>query len=77
MLTFVEDIVTVELPVVFPIGKDRPILFTAFACADVLLTLDRADFGTLLGTAFYGLRILPPSEFLEQERSAGRLVAPV
>jgi hypothetical protein len=38
----------------------RPILFSALATADVLLTLDRADFGRLLGAQFYGLAIMTP-----------------
>jgi hypothetical protein len=48
-------------------------LFTAAAWADVLLTLDRHDFGDLLGGAFYGLAILKPGDFLKRERGAGRL----
>jgi hypothetical protein len=39
----------------------------------VLLTLDKADFTDGLGRSFYGLRVLLPYEFLEQERAAGRL----
>ncbi|MCE9631490.1 MAG: hypothetical protein K8S94_12355 [Planctomycetia bacterium] len=35
---------TIDKPAVFPVEKDRPILFSALASADVLLTLDRADF---------------------------------
>jgi len=68
-----EDVLTLDRPVVFEAAKDRPILFGAFAWADVLLTLDSADFGELLGKTFYGLRVLKPGIFLEQERSAGRL----
>jgi hypothetical protein len=43
------------------------------AWADVLLTLDRGDFETLLGTSFYGLPILTPGAFLRRERDSGRL----
>jgi hypothetical protein len=39
----------------------------------VLLTLDRSDFGALLGGTFYGLDILTPGMFRERERGAGRL----
>ena len=53
-------------------NKDRPILFSALATADVLLTLDRADFGGLLGTGFYGLAIMTPGMWLTQEREPGR-----
>jgi hypothetical protein len=38
-----------------------------------LLTLDRGDFGRLMTKPFYGLRVLKPGSFLEQERAAGRL----
>jgi hypothetical protein len=44
--------------------------------ADVLLTLDRADFGRLLGTRFYGLAIMTPGLWLLQDSKAGRKVAP-
>jgi len=55
------------------VGKDRPILFSALAWADVLLTLDKGDFGALLGGSFYDLLILKPGDFLQQERANGRL----
>lgn len=67
------DVLTLQLPSVFPVRKDRPVLFSALAWADVLLTLDREDFQKLLGGEFYGLPILKPGNFLERERSAGRL----
>ncbi|MFM8435769.1 MAG: hypothetical protein ACKOBP_10600, partial [Planctomycetia bacterium] len=43
------------------------------ASADVLLTLDRADFSRLLGDRFYGLSIMTPGMWLLREREAGRL----
>ena len=61
---------------VFPVSKDKPILFGALAWADVLLTLDRGDFSALLGTSFYGMPVLRPGQFLERERTAGRLRSP-
>lgn len=72
-LLFMEDVLTVDRSAVFPVSKDRPILFSALAWADVLLTLDRADFGEVLGGEFYGLAILTPGQFLQRERVAGRL----
>ena len=39
----------------------------------MLLTLDRDDFGEVLGGMFYGLRVLTPGDSLELERAAGRL----
>jgi hypothetical protein len=71
----VPDVLTLEWPAVFAPARDRPILFTAMAWAEVLLTLDRRDFGELLGSSFYGLAILTPGDFLQRERAAGRLVS--
>ena len=72
-LVLVDDVVSLNQAVVFPVSKDRPVLLTALAWSQVLLTLDAADFGGLLGSQFYGMPLLSPSEFLESERSAGRL----
>jgi hypothetical protein len=66
---------TFDWPLLFQVTKDKPVLCTALACADVLLTLDRRDFGTLLGQTVYDLRVLTPGEFLGVERQAGRLHA--
>jgi hypothetical protein len=68
-----DDVFTLDRPVVFEPAKDRPILFGALAWADLLLTLDRGDFGQLMDRAFYGLWILKPGTFLARERAAGRL----
>ena len=53
--------------------KDRPILFSALAWADILLTLDEGDFGGFMNKPFYGLLVLRPGVFLQAERVAGRL----
>ncbi len=50
-LSIVADVVSLDRALVFPVAKDRPVLVTALAWADVLLTLDRADFVNLLGSA--------------------------
>ena len=71
--TVEDDELTFDWPIVFEASKHKPILFTALACADVLLTLDRHDFRDLLGQAIYGLRVLTPGEFLRIEREGGRL----
>ena len=76
-LEAVPDVLTFEWPAVFAPARDRPILFTASAWAEVLLTLDRRDFTDLLGTSFYGLAILKPGDFLQRERTAGRLAGRV
>jgi hypothetical protein len=72
-LLVLDDVLTLDRPVVFSASKDRPILFSALAWADVLLTLDRADFAELLGQSFYELMVLRPGIFLQREREAGRL----
>jgi hypothetical protein len=71
-LVLADDVVTIDKPAVFPVNKNRPILFSALATADVLLTLDRADFGRRLGTRFYGLAIMTPGTWLAEERGSGR-----
>lgn len=73
MLQRVADIVTFEWPVLIESEKDRPVLFTAAAFSEVLLTLDRAHFGPLMKTGFYGMAVLRPGSFLRRERDAGRL----
>ena len=73
-LIVVDDVVSLDKPVVFTASKDRPILFTALAWSTVLLTLDKADFADVLGGRFYGLDELLPYDLLERERAAGRLI---
>lgn len=63
------DVLTMDFPVVFSATKDRPVLFTAMAWADVLLTLDRKDFGALIGSGFYSLSVQTPGMFLRQQRA--------
>jgi hypothetical protein len=72
-LLVLDDVLTLDRPVVFAAAKDRPILFSALAWADVLLTRDCGDFRDLLGGSFYELLVLTPGEFLQRERRAGRL----
>lgn len=69
----VTDVFALDRPSIFTTAKDRPILFTALAWAEVLLTLDRSDFAGLLGSTFYGLHVLLPYAFLQREREAGNL----
>jgi hypothetical protein len=73
MLGVAADELTHPWPVIFSAAKDRPVLFTAAAVADVLLTLDRADFGGVMVSGFYGLPVMTPGDFLRLERAAGRL----
>ncbi len=73
-LSVMDDVFTLDRPVVFAPAKDRPILFGALAWADVLLTLDRGDFGPLMDKPFYELSILTPGMFLSRERESARLI---
>jgi predicted nucleic acid-binding protein len=73
--TVEDDELTFDWPIMFEASKDKPVLFSALACADVLLTLDRRDFRDLVGQTVYGLRVLTPGEFLLMEREAGSLPA--
>ena len=57
-LTMMDDVLTLDQAVVFEPAKDRPILFGALAWAEVLLTLDRADFGASWAKRSTGLRFL-------------------
>ena len=72
-ISLVDDVVSLDRALVFPVSKDRPVLVTALAFADVLLTLDREDFMGVLGSACYWLPILVPADFLKRERESGRL----
>ena len=67
-LSVVRDEFVAEWAVVFAAAKDRPVLFSALAFADILLTLDRRDFGPLMGTGFYGLEVMKPGDFLKTPR---------
>ncbi|OQW96221.1 MAG: hypothetical protein BWK77_05840 [Verrucomicrobia bacterium A1] len=57
-------------------AKDLPVVLTAVADAsDVLLTLDRKDFGPLMKSPRSGLRVSTPGDFLETcRRSPAGLV---
>ena len=70
-LVAVRDVWTMDRPAVFGPAKDRPVLFTAAAWAEVLLTLDLGDFGAVMGSGFCGLNMLMPGDFLERERAEG------
>ena len=67
-----DNVLSLDRPAVFVPAKDRPILFSALAWSDVLLTLDTRDFGELLDSEFYGLAVLRPGAFLERERAMKR-----
>ena len=72
-ISLVDNVVSIDRALVFPTSKDRPVLITALAWADVLLTLDREDFLKVLKSSSNGIPILLPSEFLIRERKQGHL----
>jgi len=72
-LSVVDDITILPHAVVFPASKDRPVLFSAFTYADLLLVLDVADFGPLMATGFYGLPVMTPGIFISNLRKSGAL----
>ncbi|MEI8310540.1 MAG: hypothetical protein WCH98_07285 [Verrucomicrobiota bacterium] len=56
---------TTRRPLLLAASKDKPVLISALAeRCDLLLTLDKGDFGILLGTEVYGMKILTPRDFL-------------
>jgi len=70
MLTLVQDCVVMDKPLSFEAIKDKPVIITALASqCDVLLTLDRADFGAFFERGVYGLQIKTPGMFLMGLRS--------
>ncbi|MBX7158529.1 MAG: hypothetical protein K1X66_09110 [Verrucomicrobiae bacterium] len=73
-LEIVDDVFTLDKPLVFPISKDKPPLFSALAAeADFFLTLDRTDFQTLLGKSLYHMHLLTPAEFLLRQRQQEKI----
>jgi len=63
-LLLVRDVWTLDRPAVFGPAKDRPILFAATAWAQVLLTLDRGDFGGMMAAG-------PPEGCAEPSNARG------
>ena len=64
-IALVHDCVVLDKPLLFDVIKDKPVLITALAGkCDVLLTLDRADFGAFFERGVYGLRVMTPGMLL-------------
>ena len=62
---WVPNALTSRKPLLLTASKDKPVLISALASkSDVLLTLDKGDFGLLLGTTVYGMRVSTPRDFL-------------
>lgn len=64
-IEWVSNALTSKKPLLLTASKDKPVLISALASkSDVLLTLDKGDFGLLLGTTVYGMRVSTPRDFL-------------
>jgi len=64
---WVANALTSNRPLLLAASKDKPVLISALtAKSEVLLTLDKADFGPLLGTTDYGMAVSMPRDFLVQ-----------
>ncbi|MEX1115830.1 MAG: hypothetical protein WEB53_11320 [Akkermansiaceae bacterium] len=65
---WVPNALTSRKPLLLTASKNKPVLISALAakCA-VLLTLDKGDFGILLGTTVYGMLVSTPRDFLIAE----------
>lgn len=62
---WVSNALTSNKPLLLTASKDKPVLISALAAkCDVLLTLDKGDFGILLRTTVYGMRVNTPRDFL-------------
>jgi predicted nucleic acid-binding protein len=67
-LGFVPDALTSTRPLLLTAAKDKPVLISALAAeSQVLLTLDRCDFGIILETEVYGMLVTTPRGFLVRE----------
>ena len=62
---WVPNALTSRKPLLLTASKDKPVLISALAAkCEVLLTLDKSDFGIVLGTTVYGMRVHTPRDFL-------------
>jgi hypothetical protein len=62
---WVPNALTSGRPLLLTASKDKPVLISALAAeCEALLTLDKGDFGILLGTTVYGMRVSTPRDFL-------------
>lgn len=66
-IEWVPNALTTKRPLLLTASKDKPVLISALAAqCETLLTLDTGDFGTVLGTEVYGMRVSTPRDFLVQ-----------
>ncbi len=64
-IEWVPNALTSRKPLLLTASKDKPVLISALAAkCEMLLTLDKADFGIVLGTTVYGMLVSTPRDFL-------------
>jgi predicted nucleic acid-binding protein len=64
-LEVVGSVYVIDRPIVFDATKDRPVILSAIGSeAAYLITLDSTDFGHVLGTIVYGVRVRTPKTFM-------------
>ena len=64
-IEWVPNALTTKRPLLLTTSKDKPVLISALvAKCDTLLTLDSGDFGIVLETEVYGMRVGTPRDFL-------------
>lgn len=62
---WVPNALTSRRPLLLSASKDKPVLISALSAhCKILLTLDKTDFGILLGTTVYGMKVGTPRDFL-------------
>lgn len=67
-IEWVPSALTSKKPLLLAAAKDKPVLISALAAkSDVLLTLDKSDFGILLDTTVYGMLVSTPRDFLVRQ----------
>lgn len=67
-IRIVPNAVVSDRPLLLASVKDKPVLISALASeSDCLLTLDIADFGIVLNTRVYGMRVATPRQFLVEQ----------
>jgi len=68
IVEWVPNALTSRKPLLLTASKDKPVLISALAArCEVLLTLDKSDFGIVLGTRVYGMLVSTPRDFLIDE----------
>ena len=64
----VPDTLVSNRPLLLASAKDKPVLISALASeSNYLLTLDIGDFGIILNTSVYGVRVATPRQFLVKQ----------